>query len=218
MTEFAQYTIEKLTSLVGADGRGSFLPVGGLEIATTEARLQDLHRRAGWNRSYGVQAEVIEAAECLKKFPMLNPEKVLGGLFTKSDGLALASKGTSLVIERAQAAGVEFRDGTVVTDIEQSGGKVTAVICGEDRFEADIVVSCAGFWGPNIGKMVGTPIPLLPLGHQFAWSTQAPSWPESTNNLPALLVQSCVTRMATFTTASGEIVSVSAPTPTVRCR
>lgn len=175
MTAFAQYTIEKLTSLVGADGRGSFLPVGGLEIATTEARLQDLHRRAGWNRSYGVQAEVIEAADCLKKFPMLNPEKVLGGLFTKNDGLALASKGTSLVIERAQAAGVEFRDGTVVTDIEQSGGKVTAVICGEDRFEADIVVSCAGFWGPNIGKMVGTPIPLLPLGHQFAWTTPAPS-------------------------------------------
>lgn len=175
MTAFAQYTIEKLTSLVGADGRGSFLPVGGLEIATTEARLQDLHRRAGWNRSYGVQAEVIEAADCLKKFPMLNPEKVLGGLFTKNDGLALASKGTSLVIERAQAAGVEFRDGTVVTDIEQSGGKVTAVICGEDRFEAEIVVSCAGFRGPNIGKMVGTPIPLLPLGHQFAWSTPAPS-------------------------------------------
>ena len=46
MTEFAQYTIEKLTSLVGADGRGCFLPVGGLEIATTDERLADLHRRA----------------------------------------------------------------------------------------------------------------------------------------------------------------------------
>ncbi|PRA10293.1 sarcosine dehydrogenase [Arthrobacter sp. MYb211] len=175
MTEFAQYTIEKLDSLVGADGRGSYLRVGGLEIATTEARLADLHRRAGWNRSYGVEAHVVDAEDCLKKFPMLNPELVLGGLYTPNDGLALAAKGTQLVMERAKATGVEFRDRTVVTDIEQSGGKVTAVICGEDRFEADIVVSCAGFWGPNIGKMVGTEIPLLPLGHQFAWTTPAPS-------------------------------------------
>lgn len=175
MTEFAQYTIKKLTSLVGADGTGSFLPVGGLEIATTAERLNDLHRRAGWNRSYGVEAEVIDADECLKKFPMLAEGKVLGGLYTPGDGLALAAKGTALVMERAKAAGVEFRDRTIVTDIEQSGGKVTAVICGDERFEADVVVSCAGFWGPNIGKMVGTTIPLLPLGHQFVWTTPAPS-------------------------------------------
>jgi glycine cleavage system aminomethyltransferase T/glycine/D-amino acid oxidase-like deaminating enzyme len=175
MTEFAQYTIEKLTSLTGPDGRGSFLPVGGLEIATTPDRLQDLHRRAGWNRSYGVEADVIDADECARLFPMLNRDMVLGGLLTPGDGLALAAKGTQLVIERAQAAGVEFRDRTTVTDIETTGGRVSAVIAGDDRIPADIVVSCAGFWGPKIGEMVGTPIPLLPLGHQFAWTTEVPS-------------------------------------------
>ncbi|SMY02030.1 Glycine cleavage system T protein (aminomethyltransferase) [Brevibacterium aurantiacum] len=175
MTEFAQYTIEKLTSLTGPDGRGSFLPVGGLEIATQEDRLQDLHRRAGWNRSWGVDAEVVDAKECLRLFPMLNPDKVLGGLLTPGDGLALAARGTQLVMDRARAAGVEFRDRTTVTGIEQSGGKVTAVLAGEDRIPADIVVSCAGFWGPSIGEMVGTTIPLLPLGHQFAWTTEVPS-------------------------------------------
>ncbi|MDN5657035.1 FAD-dependent oxidoreductase [Brevibacterium sandarakinum] len=175
MAEFAQYTIEKLTSLTGSDGRGSFLPVGGLEIATQNDRLQDLHRRAGWNRSWGVDAEVVDAQECLRLFPMLNPDKVLGGLLTPGDGLALAARGTQLVMDRARAAGVEFRDRTTVTGIEQSGGKVTAVLAGDDRFPADIVVSCAGFWGPKIGEMVGTTIPLLPLGHQFAWTTEVPS-------------------------------------------
>ncbi|GHD13556.1 GcvT family protein [Zhihengliuella salsuginis] len=184
MTEFAQYTIEKLTSLTGADGRGSFLPVGGLEIATNEERLQDLHRRAGWNRSYGVEAHIVDADECLKRFPMLNPDMVLGGLLTPGDGLALAAKGTQLVMERAKAAGVEFRDRTAVTDIEQSGGRVTAVVAGEERFAADIVVSCAGFWGPAIGEMVGTAVPLLPLAHQFAWTTPAPSL-AGVNELPS---------------------------------
>ncbi|RAG74044.1 hypothetical protein DN536_33060, partial [Burkholderia multivorans] len=83
-------------------------------------------RRAGWNRSWGVDAEVVDAEEALKLFPMLNAEKVLGGLFTPGDGLALAAQGTQLVIERARAAGVEFRDRTVVTGIDHTGGKVSA--------------------------------------------------------------------------------------------
>lgn len=49
------------------------------------------------------------------------------------------------------------------------------MIADEERIPADIVVSCAGFWGPNIGRMVGTPIPLLPLAHQFAWTTPVES-------------------------------------------
>ncbi|WP_449279099.1 GcvT family protein [Leucobacter sp. GX24907] len=170
MTEFAQYTIEKLSSITDTDGRSCYERVGGLEIATTPERMHELHRRAGWNRSWGVEAHVLDADETLKQFPMLNPELVLGGLFTPNDGRGLAALGTRLVIERAQAAGVEFRGGVTVTDIETKNGKVAAVIAGEDRYPADIVVSCAGFWGPNIGKMVGTSIPLLPLGHQFAWT------------------------------------------------
>ncbi|WP_221583415.1 FAD-dependent oxidoreductase [Microbacterium sp. G2-8] len=175
MTEFAQYTIEKYTGLTGPDGTGSFLPVGGLELATTPERLQDLHRRAGWNRSWGVEAHVVDVDECARLFPMLDPEPVLGGLLTPGDGLALAARGTQLVIERARALGVEFRDRTTVTGIEVSGGRVRAVTVGDERIPADIVVSCAGFWGPRIAEMAGIRLPLLPMGHQFAVTTTVPS-------------------------------------------
>ncbi|WP_156761266.1 GcvT family protein [Microbacterium karelineae] len=175
MTEFAQYTIEKYTGLTDADGVGSFLPVGGLELATTPERLQDLHRRAGWNRSWGVEAHVVDAEECVRRFPMLDPEPVLGGLFTPGDGLALAAKGTQLVIERARSLGVEFRDRTAVTGIEVTGGRVRAVLVGDERIPADIVVSCAGFWGTKIAGMAGFRLPLLPMGHQFAVTSTVPS-------------------------------------------
>ena len=39
---------------------------------------------------------------------------------------------------------------------------------------ADVVVSCAGFWGPAVGAMVGMNVPLLPLAHQFVWTGQVP--------------------------------------------
>jgi len=175
MTEFAQYTIEKLSSLKGTDGLGSFRAVGGLEVATTPERLRELERRAGWNRSFGVEARVIDADEVLRRYPLVDREMVLGGLLTPGDGLALAAQGTSLLIDRTRAAGVEYRDRTTVTGIEQRGGRVTAVLAGEDRFPADIVVCCAGFWGAHVSAMADTPLPLLPLAHQYVWSTGLPS-------------------------------------------
>ena len=40
---------------------------------------------------------------------------------------------------------------------------------------ADIVVSCAGFWGVEVGAMVGMPVPLLPLAHQYVKTTAVPA-------------------------------------------
>jgi glycine/D-amino acid oxidase-like deaminating enzyme len=218
MTEFAQYTIRKFSGLIQADGTSCFRAVGGLEIATTPERLTELHRRAGWNRSYGVPAEVVDVDRVAELHPMLDPSKVLGGLWTPTDGRALAAEGTSLLIRRTQAAGVEYRDLTTVTGIEQAGGKVTGVLAGEDRFEADIVVCCAGFWGAHVGALADTVVPLLPLAHQFAWSTPLPELTARKNEAGgAVLFPSCATRTRPCTTANGGTGSASAPTPTAPC-
>src|ERR1041384_8303207 len=44
MSELARYTVEKLSGLE-VDGEPCYLPVGGLEVATTPERLAELHRR-----------------------------------------------------------------------------------------------------------------------------------------------------------------------------
>ncbi|GDY51290.1 hypothetical protein SVIO_019130 [Streptomyces violaceusniger] len=52
LTDFARYTVEKFSSLE-VDGLPCFNPVGGLEIATSEERWADLHRKAGLAASWG---------------------------------------------------------------------------------------------------------------------------------------------------------------------
>ncbi len=51
-----------------------------------------------------------------------------------------------------------------------SGNKVTGVRTDHGEIAADIVVCCAGIWGPKIAAMVGQILPLTPLAHQFAWT------------------------------------------------
>lgn len=174
MTQLATYTVNKFKS-IDVDGAWCFNQVGGLEVATTPERLADLHRRQGWATSWGVRAEVVSPEECVALHPLVDREQVLGGLHIPTDGLAKAHRAVIALTRRAQARGVVFRGNTRVTGIEQAGGRVTGVRTGADEVvPADIVVSCAGFWGVEVGAMVGMDVPLLPLAHQFVWTGQVP--------------------------------------------
>ncbi|KAJ5964755.1 FAD dependent oxidoreductase [Penicillium vulpinum] len=174
MTHLARYTVEKLLSLE-KDGHKCFNQVGGLEVATTPARLEDLKRKHGYASSWGIEARLLSAEEFLKIYPHLNKNIVLGGLHIPSDGLALAARATQLLIERTSKAGVRYLGHTPVTGIELDGRHVTGVTTSTGTIQADIVISCAGFWGVELGAMVGVEIPLLPLAHQYAKSTAVPA-------------------------------------------
>ncbi|MGY1683898.1 GcvT family protein [Geodermatophilus sp. SYSU D01176] len=171
MTQFASYTVEKFLGL-DVDGAWCFNQVGGLELATTPERLAELHRRQGWATSWGVQSEVIGPDECVQLHPLVDRDRILGGLHIPSDGLAKASRAVVALARRAESRGAVFQGDTRVTGIEQAGGRVTGVRTADGVIPADIVVSCAGFWGPAIGAMVGMRVPLLPLAHQFVWTGQ----------------------------------------------
>ncbi|KAH6875452.1 dimethylglycine dehydrogenase mitochondrial precursor [Alternaria rosae] len=173
MTLLAKYTVEKLQALE-KDGQNCFNQLGGLEVATTPERLEELKRKHGYAQSWGIEANLIGPDECLEKYPLLNKDMVLGGLHIPSDGLALAARATQILIENTRNAGVKYLEHTVVTGIEQAEGRVTGVTTNNGSVPADIVVSCAGFWGVEIGAMIGLKVPLLPLGHQYAKTTAVP--------------------------------------------
>ncbi|WP_416963964.1 GcvT family protein [Streptomyces sp. Agncl-13] len=174
MTELARYTVEKFCSL-DVDGKPCFLQVGGLEVATTPERVAELHRRHGWITSWGVEARLLSAEECVEQHPLVNPDKVLGGLLVPTDGLAKAVLAVEAQIRRATDRGVTFLARHEVLDVQQSEGRVTGVLTDQGEIPADIVVCCAGIWGPKIARMAGMNLPLTPLGHQLAWTGPVPA-------------------------------------------
>ena len=167
MSEFARYTVEKF---VGLD---AFNQVGGLEVATTEARWTDLHRRYGWAQSWGIAGQLLDPAQCAALYPLLDADRVLGGFHTPTDGLAKALRAATLQADRATERGARFVGDQEVADVLERGGRVVGVrtVSGEE-FPADVVVSAAGFWGAQLGARVGLTVPLVPMAHQFAKSGQ----------------------------------------------
>lgn len=171
MTALAGYTIEKFLSLEHPDG-WSFNQVGGLEVATTDERWTDLHRKAGWAASRGVEHRLLSVDECVEMYPLVNRDRLRGGFLTPNDGLAKAMRAVEAQAQRAIARGVEFRGQQEVLEVLQSSGRVTGVRTADGEIDADIVVCCAGFWGAELGRRVGLTIPLVPMAHQYAFTDQ----------------------------------------------
>ena len=59
-------------------------------------------------------------------------------------------------------------ENTRVTGIDVVDGRVQAVQTSQGQIRTEIVVTAAGIWSPRIGRMVGVPIPLIPMQHQYA--------------------------------------------------
>lgn len=167
MSEFARYTVEKFVSL------GAFNQVGGLEVATTQARWTDLHRRLGWAQSWGIPGELVDPEQCKQLYPLLDADRILGGYYTPTDGLALALRAATAQAERARTRGARFLPQHEVVDVLHRNGRATGVrTAAGEEFAADVVVSAAGFWGAQLGTRVGLTVPLVPMAHQFAKTGQ----------------------------------------------
>lgn len=173
MCRFARYTVQHLRSLRHS-GRSCFMPVGSIEIARTPERLDWIKLRHGLASSWGLESRLISADEVAARIPLLDAGKIRGGLLVPSDGIANAIWAAEAMADSARAHGARFEANTRVTSVATHEGRVRGVDTSKGTLEADVVVSCAGMWGPLIGEMVGVRIPLSPMQHQYVRTARLP--------------------------------------------
>jgi glycine cleavage system aminomethyltransferase T/glycine/D-amino acid oxidase-like deaminating enzyme len=174
MTRFAQYTVRKYSGLT-LDGQWCFKQLGGLEVATTPERWQDLKRKQGWATSWGVPAFLLSPDEAAALHPLLDRGRILGALHIPSDGLAKPLRAAEAQARRASERGARFLAGHTVLDVTTTAGQVNGVRTDHGDFPADIAVCCAGMWGPRVAALAGLDLPLLPMAHQYAKTTPLPA-------------------------------------------
>ncbi|MFL5671393.1 MAG: FAD-dependent oxidoreductase, partial [Chloroflexota bacterium] len=147
---------------------GVFTQSGGIEVARTPERMEELKRRMASSRSWGIESEMLTPAEVKELVPYVNADIILGGFSTPGIGVVDSLRAGTIMRERAQAmGGLRLAPMTEVTGIDVEDGRVTRVRTDKGDFEADIVVIACGVWSPRIGAMAGAAIPLTPAVHQM---------------------------------------------------
>ena len=84
---------------------GVFTESGGIEVARTEARSQELRRRMAAATAWGVPCELLDPEGVAKLVPYLDPTAILEGLYFPSVGVVDSLRAGTLMRERAQEMG-----------------------------------------------------------------------------------------------------------------
>jgi len=174
MCRIAQDSVALYDSL-DLDGEQVWYGVGGLEVATTIERIQELKRRQGFARSYGIEGtELLSPADAAERSPLLDPSSILGAYWVPSDGAGKGVKIVEALARKAHAAGVGFEGGVTLTGFDIRAGRVHGVQTDRGSVECERVLLCAGIWGPTVGALAGVPIPLVAVQHQLVWTDPIP--------------------------------------------
>ncbi len=174
MSVFARETVELFESLNPSDGEPLWYGVGGLEVAWTPERFEDVKRKVGAGKAWGVETYVLGPSETRELVPLLS-DKIYGAMYTPGDGNARAWMLAGELGRRAQETGsAAFYGDTTVTGIDVADGRVTAVRTSNGTIKTENVVCAAGIWGSLIGRMAGVTLPLPPMRHQYALTGPIP--------------------------------------------
>src|SRR5207244_8052440 len=141
--------------------------VGSLRIASSEERMEELRRQAGWAKTFGLPLELISAEEAQGLFPPMSTEGVLGAAYLPTDGYIDPSQLTFALAAGARRRGAEIATSTRVTGIRVEGGRVAGVETDRGPIETEVVVNAGGMFAAEIGQLAGVVVPVIPMAHEY---------------------------------------------------
>ncbi|HEY0831909.1 MAG TPA: FAD-dependent oxidoreductase [Candidatus Dormibacteraeota bacterium] len=148
---------------------GVFIQSGGIEVARTRERMQELTRRMASAESWGIApVSLVTPAEVKDLVPYIDESVILGGFYTPGVGVVDSLRMGTLMREQGQGSGaLHVAPKTEVTGIDVVHGRVRRVRTTEGDIDAETVVITCGVWSPRIARMAGAHIPLTPAVHQM---------------------------------------------------
>ena len=192
--EMAHLTAESMAQYKEMD---VFTECGGIEVARTPERMQELTRRITSGKAWGIDgSRLVTPAEVKELVPYIDEEVILGGFYTPTVGVVDSLRAGTIMRERATELGaLTVSANTEVLGIDVEDGVVTRVRTDKGDIETEYVVIACGAWSPRIAEMAGARIPLTPAVHQMKDIGPVPFFADSKGDIEWPIVRDMDTFM-----------------------
>jgi 4-methylaminobutanoate oxidase (formaldehyde-forming) len=175
----------ELQDLTGLDP--GWRGVGGLRLATTPERVEELRRQASTAATYGLELDLLGPAATVDRLPLLNVADVRLAGWLPGDGWLEPARLAAALAAAAERLGVRIVTGTRVTGVTVEDGRVRGVVTAAGPITADVVVNAAGAAAGHVGRLAGVDLPIVPIKHQYVVSAPLSADPPmSTMDLPTV--------------------------------
>ena len=166
MSQYGHEVYGNFGDLMALDGQPqplTFWRQGYMFMANTPEQAEDMATNHVLQTGMGAEVNLLDASALKKLLPSFRADDVLLACHSPKDGWLDPYGALTSLRRKNQALGAEYIDG-VVTEFEQSSGKVTGVVLQDGQtLKTEWVVNATGAWGGEISKMMGFEIPVVPL-------------------------------------------------------
>jgi len=176
---------------------GVFTECGGIEVARTQERMQELQRRMTSAKSWGVgDVSIVSPAEVKELVPYIDESVIVGGFYTKGVGVVDSLRAGTLMREKAQEMGALTVGANVeVTGMTVEDGRIKTVHTNSGDIDTEYVVIACGVWSPHLAEMAGAKIPLTPAVHQMMDIGPTPRFADAKGDIEFPIVRDMDTNM-----------------------
>ncbi|MDX6231962.1 MAG: hypothetical protein QOH68_930 [Nocardioidaceae bacterium] len=172
-TTLVQYSASLYEQLEDEVGLSSgFKRCGGVTVARTEDRMEQLRRTVATAAAYDLECELLTPDQAGERYPLLETSDLLGGIWLPGDGTANPTDLTQALARGARQRGATIVEHVRVTEVLVADGAVTGVRTDEGDIEAEIVVNCAGQWAHHLAARIGVAVPLHSAEHFYVVTDQ----------------------------------------------
>ena len=159
---------------------------GGIRLANTEAQMDGYRHFVSVARGMGVEFEVIDAAECARRHPLISTENLLGGLWDGEDGDIDPAQLCQALAFHARKAGAEVYRNTPVTGLTQLKDDSWIVHTEKGDISCEVVVNAGGYRVNEVGAMMGVSHPVASMEHQYFVTEDIPAIADAGHRMPLL--------------------------------
>ncbi len=138
-----------------------FEKYGGMVMVDSPELMGVIEHSVADQVAAGVDVSILSGDEARKMEPCLS-KRVTAVTYCPDDGRVSPIYTTIGYAKAAARMGVEFLTNTAVTDVTVEDGQVTGVETTQGTIRAETVVNACGVYAPEIGRMVGLDIPIVP--------------------------------------------------------
>jgi dimethylglycine dehydrogenase len=159
---------------------------GGIRLANTKAQMDGYRHFSSMARGMGVEFEVIDAAECARRHPLISTDNLIGGLWDGQDGDIDPAQLCQALARRARLAGAEVYRNTPVTGLTQHKDHSWTVHTEHGDIACEIVVNACGYRVNEVGAMMGVHHPVMSMEHQYFVTEEIPAIRDAGHRMPLL--------------------------------
>ncbi|MEO1650327.1 MAG: FAD-binding oxidoreductase, partial [Pseudomonadota bacterium] len=159
---------------------------GAIRLAHTKDRFEEFKHVAGLAKYYGVDLELAPPSALKDYYPIGEAHDLEGLMWDPLDGDIDPAQLTQAYAKGARDLGARVIRFCPVTGLEQRPDQTWTVKTSQGDIHAEMIVNAAGYYAPEIGRMIGRDVPSVVLEHQYLISEPIPAIENAPGKLPML--------------------------------